>query len=142
MKKKRRDRRDKLEKLRDWIIWYIINELNDQTLDIRVVFKKPRGVGSNVIGLVTPMEGYYLVHIDPSLGGDKKIRIFLHEVLHIVFNLFGGDDDNDNEDDEEERATGRLEDILWSLLTDKERKMFEGYMYRLVENKRNKKRRA
>lgn len=126
----RSKRQNNLEKLRDWIIWFIVNKLNDQTPDIKVVFRKPRGWGmEDAVGLVTPKKGGYLVNIDPHLDRDGKNRTFLHEVLHIVFDLFDEEDNND----EEERATNNLEDILWSLLTVKEKKILEEYMYDLAK---------
>ncbi|KKQ51730.1 MAG: hypothetical protein US71_C0008G0003 [Parcubacteria group bacterium GW2011_GWD2_38_12] len=126
--KKTNKRRDKLA---DWIFCRLMDILNDQNREIVVVFKRlARGGlekdGKTYNGQIGQKDivddGTQLITIDPQISKRSKMRVFCHELLHILF-----------EDIDDEKPIENLEHLLWPQLSESQKQMLGDYMYSLVK---------
>lgn len=115
--------------LTDWIFCRLTDILNDQDMVIKVVFKRlmksaPVKVGKEYMGHLGQKEilddGTQLITIEPRMSERTKMRVFCHELLHIL-----------HEDIDDEKPIQNLELILWPLLSENQKQLLKEYMYLL-----------
>lgn len=117
--------------LADWIFCRLTDILNDQDVTIKVVFgklmkKAPIKIGKEYIGHLGQKEisddGIQLITIEPRMSERTKMRVFCHELLHIL-----------HEDINDEKPIENLELILWPLLSENQKQLLREYMYVLAK---------
>lgn len=117
-------------KLADWIFCRLIDILNDQSTEMKVTFKRlnkntPKKVGKIYYGhlgrLIPKDDGFHII-IEPRMSERSKMRVFCHELLHILF---------ENIDDE--KPIENLEHILWPMFSEPQKQIFNIYMRKLAK---------
>lgn len=116
-------------KLADWIFCRLIDILNDQSIEMKVIFKRlnkntPKKAGKiyyGHLGQLNLQDDDFCIIIEPRISERSKMRVFCHELLHILF---------ENIDDE--KPVENLEHILWPMFSEPQKQMFKIYMHELA----------
>lgn len=122
--------------LANWLFKMVIDILNAQSnlgdkAPIKVKFcrlnkRKPKKVGKIYIGLIGATDDpdsdkdYWDIRIESRISKRSKIRVFLHEMLHVLF-----------WDEERERPILRLENLLWPNLSEDQKQLLNKFMHSL-----------
>lgn len=117
----------------EWIFKRILVLASGRTIGIKLVFErierikpqKRRKIYIGTIGEEEPLRGKnYLIRIDPRISERSKIRVFCHELLHILFDVV-----------ESEPAIEKMEYILWKCLSEKQKQLLKKRMYQRAKMK-------
>jgi hypothetical protein len=123
------------DQLANWIFKMIIDVLNGKSnlsekAPIKVKFcwlndKKPKKIGKIYIGVIGEtddpgIEDFWKICIEKRISERSKIRVFLHEMLHVLFW-------NENR----ENPILKLEHLLYPKLSEDQKQLLKKFMYSL-----------
>lgn len=118
----------------EWMFKRILGLASGRVVKIKVVFDKiekgrPEKRRKTYIGVIGEEETLgcgrgHLITIEPRISERSKIRVFCHELLHILFDVV-----------QSESAIEKIEDMLWRSLSERQKQLLKKYMYQRARMK-------
>lgn len=114
----------------EWMFQRVLSLARGRLARIKVVFKKiekekprkNRKVYHGPIGEMEPGYNHYLIIIDSRITERSKIRVFCHELLHILFNVI-----------KDESVIEKMEHMLWRNLNEDQKQELKTQMQRRLK---------